>query len=645
MSGLSNVLDVSVTGLDAYHTALNTVSENISNANTPGYAQRSTQLATNFEGPGQSAGTGVLVQGVSRATSRLANTQLRAANADQGYATALSSALNALQVNFPSQGGISAALGQFLTDAQNLAVRPADAASRQVLLADGQQLAGSFQQTAGNMQSSIQGLTQSGTDLAKQVNQILGQLATVNTQLRSSPSNSVNGLLDNQSQLLQSLSGLLGFNAVRYANGTVRLAVDGQVLLDPAGAHSVTFSMSPGATPQLLVAGGHALRAASVSGQLGGTFGAIVQSQAQLQNVDWMAAQTADAVNTQQALGLNATGSQGQPLFTTTAPSVVAAAANTGGETLQAVLQNPAALPDGGGPYTLDYNGSHWQATNLATGETDDLGNSSVLSFDGLQVTVSGGAPQAGDAFTLNPVAGSANAMRFTATSADAIAAAAPYVATAGSVSASGAVTDTNAGNASLGAGTVTANPGSATVVPGSTFGEPLQVTFTSPTAYTITSTSGTVVASGSYSAASGGNIAMAYPAGSAAAGSYWTIPISGAPASGDTFTLETGGSQSGANADALGQLGNASQLPDGGLTSAWAKVTGDMGTAAASANNALSNANTNASAASAAQQAVSGVSLDEQAADMQLYSQAYQAAAKAISTVDQLFQSLMQAV
>ena len=647
MGGLNGVLGTDLSGLEAYRAALNTVSENVSNEGTTGYARRSTELASRFQGAEQVSGTGVDVQGIQRISSNFADARVRASTAKQGHANALVNAMSELQSNFPSNGGISKALSQFFSDAKNLSTQPANKPARQTLIADGQQLSSSFRQVAGNINDSINNLTQRGQELTKQANQYLQQLSTLNQQLRSRDGKNTNSLLDNQSAVLQKLSKIIGVHVLRHSNGTVRLSVRGQVLLGTSGASKLSLNQKPNTPAQLQLPNGHSLNTTSTRGELGGTLSALAQSQAQLQNINRMATVTAGLVNNQQALGLTANGNQGSALFTMPTPTVVANPVNGGAETLNASLQDPTQLPANGGPYTLRYNGTQWQATNHASGKTLNLGSGSTLNFKGIQVNVSGGAPSAGDTFTLNPVAGAAEGMRMTTSNPDKIAASAPYVSTPGTLNpATGAVTDTNSGSGVVHAGKVTNTPGSGLKVPGSNFGQSLVVKFTSPTTYEVKSQStGNVVDSGSYSASSGGSVSVTYPSNSGAGGKYWTMNISGQPAKGDMFTLSKGGQQSGENADALGQLNTANVLPGGNLNDAWSYVTGSIGSAVSSAKTAQSNANTSVKNAKATRNAVSGVSLDKQAGQLQRYTQAYQASAKAIATVNKLFQSLINVV
>lgn len=642
MSGLNGVLNNALTGLQAYRAALNTVSENVSNATTPGYARRAPELAALFQGPQQLSGTGVSITDITRISSSFANTRLRAAMSGKGMADAVVSALTTLQGNFPSSGGISQALNQFFSDAKTLSTKPADPPTRQTLIADGQQLAGAFQDVAGNIRDSLNGLSQSALQLTDQVNQVLGQLAELNQQLRNSGGKNINTLLDNQQQALQGLAKLINARVIRHANGTVRLSVRGQVLIDSSGATTLKLAQAADGSLELQMPNGHVLDPSSTSGQLGGTMLAWTQSNTQLQALNRMATVTSWLVNAQQAQGLNATGTQGAALFSLPTPSVVAQPTNAGTETLSASLTDATQLPPDGGPFTVSYNGTQWQASDQVSGKVTSLGAGPTLAFSGIQVTVSGGAPVVGDSFTVNPVYDAAAGMQMTTSDPNAIAAAAPYVSTAGVVSASGAVTDSNAGTGAVSSGTLSSAPSAgALTVPASYFGQSLQVTFTSPTTYQVQTTAGTVIATGTYSGTSGGAVDFAYPVG-AAGGKYWQMNISGQPATGDTFTFSPGGVLSGANADALGQLASASSLVDGSLNDAWSYVTDSVGMATQSAQTSQSNAQATLQSAQSAQQAISGVSLDQQAGEMQLYTQAYQASAKAIATVNTLFQSLL---
>ncbi|MEQ1629842.1 MAG: flagellar basal body rod C-terminal domain-containing protein, partial [Gallionella sp.] len=206
------------------------------------------------------------------------------------------------------------------------------------------------------------------------------------------------------------------------------------------------------------------------------------------------------------------------------------------------------------------------------------------------------------------------------------IAAAAPIVG-------SGALT--NMGNASISNGTVTA-PLNASLQ------APVTITFnavvppaTLPT-YTVTGAVPAVAAPISYTP--GSTIALAY--------NGWTSQITGTPAAGDVFTMQanTGGVADNRNALAMAALQLQNTMGNGtsSYQSAYGQLVADVGnkTREVTLN---STAQTNmVTQLVQSQQSVSGVNLDEEAANLMRYQRAYQAAGKAIQVANTMFDTLL---
>jgi len=145
------------------------------------------------------------------------------------------------------------------------------------------------------------------------------------------------------------------------------------------------------------------------------------------------------------------------------------------------------------------------------------------------------------------------------------------------------------------------------------------------------------------------GGAAVAFTPGSNIDVNGWRVQINGTPATGDSFTVRN-------NVGAVGDNRNAFAIADamkggvleGGTVSVNAAVerlTGNLGlqTRAAQMNrDAESTVHENDIAA---RDAVSGVNLDEEAANMLRYQQAYAAAAQIIAISGQLFDELINAV
>ena len=128
-----------------------------------------------------------------------------------------------------------------------------------------------------------------------------------------------------------------------------------------------------------------------------------------------------------------------------------------------------------------------------------------------------------------------------------------------------------------------------------------------------------------------------------------WSITLKGTPTAGDSFSLAPtpARSSSNANAQAFSTL-DTKQLLSGGtqsLTMAMSQLTAKAGTEASHAQMSLEAQQTIDAQVSAERESVSGVNLDEEAADMMKFQQAYQAAAQVLKTADTLFQTLLSAV
>ena len=125
-----------------------------------------------------------------------------------------------------------------------------------------------------------------------------------------------------------------------------------------------------------------------------------------------------------------------------------------------------------------------------------------------------------------------------------------------------------------------------------------------------------------------------------------WTIQISGAPAAGDVFTVEANaaGVADNRNALLLAALQTASTMAGGtaGYQSAYSQIVSEVGNKTRQVET-IGQAQTNlVTQATAEREQMSGVNLDEEAANLLRYQQAYQASAKVIQVANSLFDDLL---
>jgi flagellar hook-associated protein 1 FlgK len=651
MSGLIGAVNTALSGLEAFVDGISVVSQNVANQTTPGYGQEGLNVTTvNDTTPG-SIGYGVQSH-VTRVADGFAAGVLRTANSANTAANTTSSSLTSISNALTNNGDVQSAINQFFLNAGTLAANPTSDAQQQTVISDATSVTDAFRSAAGSISSAQTGATTALGNQVATANNLLGQLQDINQGLITSPNNV--SLLDQQEAALASLSNLISVNVVPVgSNGEVLLASGGTVLLDQAGAQTLDLTGGTGSVAPTVSVGNSrvTLSLAANDGQIGGNLQTWQSGDAALQSLNGLAAIFASQVNTVQAQGLTTKGTQGGSLFSVPSPTVAAGSANTGSASLTAKISNVSALPTDGGPFLLSYStSSGWSAVDKATSTSYSVSSSAgTISFAGLSVTVSGTA-QSSDNFTVDPAPGAAASIAVTTPLGGAIAAADPYVATPGTLQSDGSVVDTNAGTLQTGSTSVAGTPeAGATVIPASYYGQSLQIVFTSATDYNVTTTADptTTIASGSLSGSTGaGTIAITYPTTGNASGTYWQLPISGAPAIGDTLTLTGGGSGSGTNATRLQALWTkVGTTTAGTLQEAIVGLGTALGANAQQAQDLATGTSAQVTTATSNLQTLAGVSLNQQAVLLTQYQQAFQAAAQVITTANAMFQSLLQAV
>ena len=631
---MADLLATSVSGLLAFQQALDVTSNNIANVDTPGYSAETANLA---EAPGQFTGAGYIGGGVDVASVTRAYTQQLAqqANTSQSsYSSYHTLATQAQQIDnmlSASSTGLSASLQSFVNALQTVSTSPTSTSARQALLSQGQALAQQLQSYNAQIgQYGTQLEAQVGTDVT-QINSLAGNIASLNQQIAagSTSGQTPNQMLDQLDNLVNQLSQYVSVQTVTQSNGTVNVLIgSGQALVSGGNAAQLTTLQNAYDPTQLDVglktsSGITNLTQQMTGGELGGLLSARSQILEPTQNqLGQISVAVATLVNEQQQCGMTLTGTPGQAMFAVGGVQVLPDSGNSGNAAVTVTRTSLSQLTADN--YQLQYSGGTWQLTDASTGQSVTMtGNgTSGTPFQaaGLSIVVSG-TPAANDSFLIQPTAAATAGLSMQLTSPAQIAAASRVQAVAGT------------GN--TGTGTI----GSASVTDPSTYvSGTYTVSFASPTQYTVTNSSGTSVASGTYSG------------GSPISFNGQQLTLTGSPAAGDTFTVSPNSSaNTGDNSNILAMIDrlSASTL-NGGTTSvggAANNLVGQIGVLTQQAQNNASAQHTVNQDATTALSNADGVNLDQQAANVLQYQQAYQAMAQIITASHQMFDSLIQAM
>jgi flagellar hook-associated protein 1 FlgK len=634
---MSDVLSTSVSGLLAFQRALDITSNNISNVATPGYSVETPNF-TPRQGQPTSAGyigSGVDIASITRSYDELLAGQVR--TSQSGYSSFNTYATQAAQIDnmlSDTSTGLTASLQAFVNALQTVANSPSSTAQRQGLLSQAQALAQQLQNYNSQLTSYSAGVDSQLSSTVTQINNLSSGIAGLNLQIAqglASTGQTPNDLMDQRDLMIDQLSQYVSVSTASQADGSMNVYIGtGQPLVIGGTSQALTAFTDPYDASQHdvgIVSGGG--NTADVTSEIsGGSLGGLLAVRSQvLQPVQNTLGQfsvgLATLVNQAQQAGMDLTGANGKPMFAVGPVLTKPASTNTGTATISVTRGNASALT--ADDYILRQNGGAWQLTDKTTGNVVTMAGAGTaanpFTADGISIVVGGGAAANGDSFLIQPTAGASAGLAVVLTSP-------AQIAIASSIQTTPAAANTGNGAASS---TVVSDP--SVWVPGN-----YKISFTSATQYQITDSTNAVVGSGTYT--NGTPITF----------NGISVSLTGTPANGDVFNIGTASSSNvGDNSNAFALIDSLNALKFNGGTTSLSNVANNL---VSQVGVLTQQAQSNASAQQAVNQSavdtrnnLSGVSLDEEAAKMVQYQQAYSACAQLIQASNTMFNSLLSAV
>jgi len=637
-----NIYGIGVSALTAAQAGIAATSQNIANANTPGYTRQEIIQAANLP---QNTGSGYFGQGVSVSTVVRRYDQFLSAQVTEAQTqsssltTQLGLAQQVSNLLGDSSGGLTPALQDFFNSVNSVSNAPQSVPARQAMIGSAQSLVNRLQtlnQSMGQIRDGLNGQISNSVTL---INSYAKQIAVLNDKIvqlqANTPNQQPNDLLDQRDQLVNQLSQEIRVTSVKQSDGSLNVFVgNGQSLVLGTQVSKLQAVTSPTDPTALEVAYSNNGTLSSIQqsalqgGNLGGylSFRSTVLDPA-VNALGRIAISLADTFNQQHQQGLDLNGALGGSFFNVASPRVTVSTNNTGSAVLTASISSTSALT--GNDLNVQFDGTNYNVydtssnTLLQSFTAAQLAAGQTVTGTGVTLQLASGTGASGDSFLVRPTADGASGIALNVTDPTKIAAASPI--------------RSDAPSANLGTGVIA----TATVVPGlplnGNLQQPVTITFNNPpTTFSVTGT-GIPALPASY----------AYTAGATISFNGWTTKITGTPSTGDTFTVKpnTNATTDGTNILQLAGLQTAFTMA-GGTTSyqgAYGQLISQVGTQTRELTVTSQAQTSMLNQVTAAQQSVSGVNLDEEAANLLRYQQAYQAAAKAMSIANTMFDTLLK--
>lgn len=657
MSILS-LFDIGRTSLLTNRRALDATAHNVANSSTAGYSRQDVSLVSipgsDYADAG-SIGRGVTVNSVQRMYDSFTSLQLISEKSNLAYWNTYQSGVVNIEnmFNEASDTGIYPAIADFFNSWQEVSQDPSSYAQRTLLLNKANDLAVRLNRAATSMEDTRRAIFQSSETLVNEANTILQRISDLNEKIASN-----SGALDLKDQrdlLLEELNQITKVTTFDDGTGRYTVLLGGTPLIDGANVYKLGVNFTSDTmmhfSVQLpnenrdvtnLISGGELKANLDVRD----TFIPNVTNKLNIFAID-----LADQINFYHRAGYALDSTTGGNFFNSLV-TTSADAGNTGTGSISSVTAQSVSATMYN-PYTIELTGiaggnETYLVTNTVTGTTSNVtvtpGTvpvSRAITFNGITVKIDG-AVAVNDSFSVQLDSHAALDMTVAVNDPSKIAAAAGdyvVVSNANNVvrfSEDGGTTFTTA---NLPNGTYTrqqlasalqtalenANPGA----------QGYTVTFSAATnKYTIgNGTAGTTVVLDWASTTSTAKGLFGFTASTTLNGvTTATSPVAVLP----TLPNDNG------NASILYNLFNQTLIAGSKPADFYQSIVSDVGVAAGSAKTSVAAQSTLVDQLEQRRQEVSGVNLDEEAANLIKYQKSYEAAAKMISIADDLLTTLL---
>ncbi len=445
----SGILGIALSGLNAAQAGMRTAEHNIANVNTVGYRRQEVQFAAVKPDYGSTAyfGNGVGTEAVRRIYNQFLENEAMLSRAQlarhQTYSTYAAHADNLLG----SKGtGLAGAPDSFFSAVNEVANDPTSSATRQILLAAGNNLAGRFNLLGAKLQDAVNSTNKELATLVDQVNALSSRIVGLNGEISRAESingGSANDLRDQRDQVLSELNDLVNLTIVEQADGALNVFIgSGQALVVGSTAYRMSTALDAGDASlrvPVLDVGGTTINL-DTKLLTGGTLGGLLAVREEvllpaLRDLGRIAIGVAEQFNSVHAAGYALDGvTTGIDFFGAAAGMLnapIGHPGNSGTGVASASLLNAGQLASS--EYQLSYDGVNYTLTRLSDGasRTGSLAQVTDLDNDGFDdqgfTLAMAGAPAAGDTWSLRLTQTGASlfSMNPGLTSADQIAAAA----------------------------------------------------------------------------------------------------------------------------------------------------------------------------------------------------------------------------
>lgn len=242
---MRSLFEISKSGLKSAERSLSVTSNNIINADTPGYTRQRVEKSPNgMQMTGHHIGLGVNITSLTRMRNEMNDVLMNQKQQDMSFMQGQSRIFEQLEAVVATDSGndLDMSISRVLDSFSELSSNPQDMSVRNSLISNAQELTGKFQDIDRNIERISELTRDSGIKSVEKVNSILREIHFLNKAIEQGEAAGQpdNASLDMRVAKMEDLSKLIDFESQITGNAAVEIRVGGVTVLDSDKAQTIT---------------------------------------------------------------------------------------------------------------------------------------------------------------------------------------------------------------------------------------------------------------------------------------------------------------------------------------------------------------------------------------------------------------------
>ncbi|MHC4622298.1 MAG: flagellar hook-associated protein FlgK [Planctomycetota bacterium] len=268
---------IGLSGLDAAQNALDIIGNNVANAATEGYhrqrielsPERTSQMGTTI------LGGGVDIEGVTRLIDNLLELEILRQQSSLGQVSQELGTLHTVENAFgelSTSAGLSHVIDEFFSALYDLSAHPAELVWQSQAVTAAQTMAGEFRTLAEFLTSLETQIRLEAENTIDRINALTGQIAELNDKIGriEITGGTANNLLDQRDRCIAQLSELIGVETQAREYGVVDVSIGGMAAVTGTTTHELEVGLKEDGSFGVSVAGAYVYKTQMEGGRLGG---------------------------------------------------------------------------------------------------------------------------------------------------------------------------------------------------------------------------------------------------------------------------------------------------------------------------------------------------------------------------------------